>query len=313
MAGKKFEFSTRPLGEVLVTDFMTPKKMGREHLETGLQIDPETCDALLDGRATITGDFAIKLSEMFDKDPEYWMNIQSERDLDEARWRKHQANSRYYFLHIKKCVGTTLIGLAEKQEYVRFHYPHANGNPALDDLTLTGEKRYIRYWEFEKKKHREFLRKSEYNFIANEVHLGDEFDHCPDLIYFTILRDPVKRALSHFYHMRHLTNFDINLEDFLKDKSEKAKVFNNFITFQITGKVVKGYDEAVVKEAIKRLEKFDHILFQESFAEDIIEFVDYGWDLNLMSDRNVRSKAQKDNPSEETLEKLTERMMSDRD
>ena len=306
MAGKKFEFSTRPLGDILVTDFMTPKKMGSEQLAESLNIDVETCEALLAGKASLTGDVALQLSELFDKIPEYWMKIQSDRDLEEAQWRQFQKKTRYYFLHIKKCVGTTLIGLARNQENVQFHHPDANGNPAHDNPELSGENRYIRYWEFSKKKQKEFLFDEGYNFIANEVHLGDEFDHHPSLVYFTILRDPVKRALSQFYHMRHLNdkiNSDVN--KFLKEQSGKAKVFNNYMAFQITGKVVKNYNKEVAEEAIRRLEKFDHILFQETFAEDIAEFVDYGWDINLMSDRNVRSTKQKDTSTDETLEKLS--------
>ena len=94
MAGKKFEFSTRPFGEILVTDFMTPQKIGREQLAETLNIDAERVDALLDGKASLTGDVAIQLSELFDKNPEYWMNLQSERDLEEARWRKFQICQR---------------------------------------------------------------------------------------------------------------------------------------------------------------------------------------------------------------------------
>lgn len=314
MSSKKFIFQARPVGEIIETDYMGPKGMDIATLASALNIPEDACETVINGQSGINAEMALRLSKLFDENDTFWMNAQAARELEEAKWARHQKDTRYYFLHIKKCAGTTLIGLANKQPYVKFHTPHANGNPAIDDPSLKGEHRYLRYWEFDDAKHKEFLFDPAYNFMANEVHLGDTFDHHPELVYFTILRNPVKRTMSHYYHMSHLKNFpeDHDIDAFIIDRLERAPMFNNYMTLQITGRRAKFFDADIYAEAIARLEKFDHIFFQETFSEDIEEFTDYGWDMSLMTDRNVRAKSQKRaRPKPETLDLIAERNQTD--
>ena len=40
---------------------------------------------ILDGRRTITADTALRLGRFFDTGPDYWLNLQKDYELDEAR------------------------------------------------------------------------------------------------------------------------------------------------------------------------------------------------------------------------------------
>ncbi len=225
---------------------------------------------------------------------------------------------RFYFLHIKKCAGTTLIGLAGKQAHVTFHHPHANGNPIIEDTDLSentklsNTAKFYPFWNLDKPEQRDFLRKNTHNFIANEGHLGKNFETLDEMIYFTILRNPIKRTISHFHHTKHLNSFEETLNSFVLTRASKTKWANNFMIFQIMGVTVREYDKEATDAAISRLDMFDHVLLQEYLADDLDYFKNYGWDLSELKNRNVRSGvSNRDVPSDEALKLLTHLNQSD--
>ena len=333
-----------PVGQYISANFLNKKVLSADELAKSLRTDTVQLDNIISGKRKLTPALALQLSDALGKDANFWLSLEADGELErlqghydkiklgldvaKAKLEDEKARQsaikaevdrilpfkdlRFYFLHIKKCAGTTLIGLADKQPHVNFYHPHANGNPILDDPELKGTARFLPFWDMQKSEQRKFLGRKTHNFIANEGHLGDYFEILDDMVYFTILRDPIKRTLSHFYHAKHLNAITEDLNLFVPERAIKVKWMNNFMIYQTTGKWVKDYDKEVTEAAIARLDKFDHVFLQEFLGDGLKHFEAYGWDLSELTNRNVRSKVSgKDEPNKETLAILAQLNQSD--
>jgi addiction module HigA family antidote len=82
-------------GEVIRDLCLEPLGLSITEAAAGLGISRKTLSAILNGRAGISPEMALRLSIAFDTSPESWLNQQTQFDLWTVQKRKKQ-------LHVKK-------------------------------------------------------------------------------------------------------------------------------------------------------------------------------------------------------------------
>lgn len=74
-------------GDVLRADFLEPLGLSARALARELGVPANRVTGILNGERAITAETAILLSRQFGVSAEFWMNLQSAHDLEEARGR----------------------------------------------------------------------------------------------------------------------------------------------------------------------------------------------------------------------------------
>lgn len=74
-------------GEVLRLEFMEPLGLSARALARDLNVPPNRITGILHGDRAITADTALLLARQFNISAEFWMNLQTAHDLEEARQR----------------------------------------------------------------------------------------------------------------------------------------------------------------------------------------------------------------------------------
>lgn len=74
-------------GEVLREEFMVPLGLSARALARELGWPPNRVTTIVAGERAITADSAIALGKRFGTSAEFWMNLQTRHDLEEARGR----------------------------------------------------------------------------------------------------------------------------------------------------------------------------------------------------------------------------------
>jgi addiction module HigA family antidote len=72
-------------GEVIQEEFLIPLGMSKYRLAQGLGITPSAVGEILAGRRSVTAATALRLSRFLGCSPEFWMGLQAQYDLEEAR------------------------------------------------------------------------------------------------------------------------------------------------------------------------------------------------------------------------------------
>ena len=68
-------------GEILLEEFLTPKKMTQLELARKMRVPVQRINTLINGKRGITPETAILLSRVFGTSPQFWMNLQTNYDL----------------------------------------------------------------------------------------------------------------------------------------------------------------------------------------------------------------------------------------
>lgn len=74
-------------GEILALDFLEPSKMTQQQLAQKMGVPIQRVNGLVNGRRAMTADTALLLAKVFEASPEFWMNLQTARDLWDAKQR----------------------------------------------------------------------------------------------------------------------------------------------------------------------------------------------------------------------------------
>ena len=82
----KNRLPTHP-GEILLEDFIIPKKISQVELARKIKVPIQRINTLINGKRDMTPETAILLSRFFKTSPEFWMNLQTQRDLAIAQHR----------------------------------------------------------------------------------------------------------------------------------------------------------------------------------------------------------------------------------
>jgi len=76
----KYRLPIHP-GEVLLEEFILPKKLSQVDLARKLNVPVQRINTLINGKRDMTPETAILLARFFKTSPEFWMNLQTQRDL----------------------------------------------------------------------------------------------------------------------------------------------------------------------------------------------------------------------------------------
>lgn len=71
-------------GKILFEEFMKPLNLSQYRLAKELRISPMRINQIIHGTRAITADTAIRLACLLNRDAEFWMNLQSQYDLEIA-------------------------------------------------------------------------------------------------------------------------------------------------------------------------------------------------------------------------------------
>ena len=78
-------------GDVLAHDFMQPLALSARALAREIAVPPNLITGLLHGTRSITARTALRLANRFGTTAEFWMNLQTAHDLEQARQTLTQA------------------------------------------------------------------------------------------------------------------------------------------------------------------------------------------------------------------------------
>ncbi len=76
-------------GEVLLEDFITPMGITRYRVAKQAGMQQRRVDEICAGNRRITADTALRLARLLGTDPAFWMNLQSQYDLEVAERELH--------------------------------------------------------------------------------------------------------------------------------------------------------------------------------------------------------------------------------
>ena len=72
-------------GEVLIEEFLKPHGISQSQAARDLNVPPRRVSDLVHGKRGITADTALRLAHYFGTSARFWMGLQADYDLEEAR------------------------------------------------------------------------------------------------------------------------------------------------------------------------------------------------------------------------------------
>lgn len=72
-------------GEVLLEEFLLPLEISQNRLAREIKVPPRRINEIVLGKRAITADTALRLGKFFRTTPQFWLNLQDQFDLEEAR------------------------------------------------------------------------------------------------------------------------------------------------------------------------------------------------------------------------------------
>ncbi|MFI5293859.1 MAG: HigA family addiction module antitoxin [Thermodesulfovibrionales bacterium] len=84
---KKRDFPPIHPGEILVKEFLEPLGISQYRLAKDIGVTPRRINEIVHGRRAISADTALRLSQFFGMEAQFWMNLQSRYDMEVTRDR----------------------------------------------------------------------------------------------------------------------------------------------------------------------------------------------------------------------------------
>ncbi len=72
-------------GEVLFEEFLKPLDISQNKLARAMGVPPRRINEIVHGKRAVTADTAIRLARVLDTSEQFWMGLQADYDLEEAR------------------------------------------------------------------------------------------------------------------------------------------------------------------------------------------------------------------------------------
>lgn len=72
-------------GEVLLEEFLKPMDLSQNAIARAIGAPPRRVNEIVLGKRGITADTAIRLAKYFGTSEQFWMGLQADYDLEEAR------------------------------------------------------------------------------------------------------------------------------------------------------------------------------------------------------------------------------------
>ncbi len=72
-------------GEILLEEFLIPMNISQNKLANAMGVPPRRINEIVLGKRTITADTALRLAKVFGNSVQFWMGLQDEYEIREAR------------------------------------------------------------------------------------------------------------------------------------------------------------------------------------------------------------------------------------
>jgi len=72
-------------GEVLQEEFLAPLGVSQNALGRAIGVSPRRINEIVQGKRAVTADTALRLARYFGTTPDFWMGLQDDYELEEAR------------------------------------------------------------------------------------------------------------------------------------------------------------------------------------------------------------------------------------
>jgi addiction module HigA family antidote len=93
-------------GEVLFEEFLKPLDISQNKLARAMGVPPRRINEIVHGKRAVTADTAIRLARALGTSEQFWMGLQADYDLEEAREAAQNA-----LKEVEKTMGTMGSGL----------------------------------------------------------------------------------------------------------------------------------------------------------------------------------------------------------
>jgi addiction module HigA family antidote len=74
-------------GEVLAEEFLGPMAISQNRLARDIGVPPRRINEIVHGKRAVTADTALRLARYFGTSESFWMGLQTDYELEEARCR----------------------------------------------------------------------------------------------------------------------------------------------------------------------------------------------------------------------------------
>ena len=72
-------------GEILLEEFLKPMDISQNRLARAMGVPPRRINEIVHGKRSVTADTALRLSHALGTTEQFWMGLQADYDLEEAR------------------------------------------------------------------------------------------------------------------------------------------------------------------------------------------------------------------------------------
>ena len=72
-------------GEVLLEEFLFPMGLSQNRIARNIGVPPRRINEIVHGNRAVTADTALRLARYFGTSEEFWMGLQADFELEEAR------------------------------------------------------------------------------------------------------------------------------------------------------------------------------------------------------------------------------------
>ena len=74
-------------GQILLQEFLIPMEISQNRLARDIGVPPRRINEIVHGKRAVTADTALRLARYFGTSEAFWMGLQADYDLEEARER----------------------------------------------------------------------------------------------------------------------------------------------------------------------------------------------------------------------------------
>jgi len=74
-------------GEILLEEFLIPIEISQNRLARDIGVPPRRINEIVHGKRAVSADTALRLARYFGTSEAFWMGLQADYDLEEARER----------------------------------------------------------------------------------------------------------------------------------------------------------------------------------------------------------------------------------
>jgi addiction module HigA family antidote len=71
-------------GEILLEEFLLPMNLSQNALARAMRVPPRRVNEIVLGKRAVSADTALRLARVLGTTPQFWMNLQTDYDLEQA-------------------------------------------------------------------------------------------------------------------------------------------------------------------------------------------------------------------------------------